>query len=64
MKTNKEIEKQYEKKQEFKVICKCGHRILFYNKTKVLCNWCGNAVYLNDKEEFKEKLKLEMRKYK
>lgn len=62
MKTNAEIEKQYEKKQEFKTICKCGHRILFYNKKKVLCNWCGTFVYKNKKVEFKDKLLKEMRK--
>lgn len=62
MKTNAEIEKQATKKREFGTTCKCGHVIYFYNKKKVLCNWCGTFVYKNKKVEFKDKLLKEMRK--
>ena len=62
MKTYAEIEKQATKKREFGTTCKCGHVIYFYNKKKVLCNWCGTFVYKNEKVEFKDKLLKEMRK--
>lgn len=64
MKTNKEIEKLASAKQDNKNICECGNVVIFTKMKKVICHWCGRAVYLNEKEEFKEKLKLEMRKNK
>lgn len=38
--------------------CKYGHSIAipkFINKK--ICTWCGNYVYKNKKEEFRDKLK-------
>lgn len=47
------------------VKCKsCGHSIVFLffeQKEKKICNWCGHVVYANDKIEFKEKLKKQLR---
>lgn len=38
--------------------CKCGHSITIPNFiNKKLCTWCGNYVYKNKKEEFRDKLK-------
>lgn len=40
------------------VSCKCGHRMFIGNKFgKCICNWCGNMVYLDKKDEFKNLLK-------
>lgn len=47
------------------VKCKnCGHSIVFLffeQKEKKICNWCGHVVYANNKIEFKEKLKKQLR---
>lgn len=39
--------------------CKCGHSITIVNSSrykKFICSHCGNYVYKNDYEEFKDKL--------
>ena len=59
--TNDKILEEYSK---HKVYCKkCGHPVLFLpfeNKEKKICSWCGHYIYLNEKIEFKEKLKKVM----
>lgn len=49
-----------------KVACKkCGHIIIFHTRyTKLICTHCGHMVYKNDKEEFKDKMKKQMKKEK
>lgn len=45
--------------------CSCGHSITFpdYSKTnKILCTYCGHYIYKNKKEEFKDRLFLNMKK--
>lgn len=45
------------------VKCKCGHSMLIPNYlSKRLCTWCHRWVYRNKKEEFKEKIKVQLRK--
>lgn len=45
--------------------CKCGHSIVFPNKTdKVICSYCGNYVFKDKKVEFNYRLQEEMRKSK
>lgn len=44
---------------KYKYYCKCGHPVGIYpieRKNKKICNWCGQYVYINRQEEFKEKL--------
>lgn len=46
---------------KYKIYCKCGHSLVFYpfeKRKKKLCSHCGYYVYLNKKEEFKERLGL------
>lgn len=38
------------------VKCKCGHSITFSKSKKVVCWWCGEYVYKNEQDEFKDKL--------
>lgn len=46
-------------KQEFKRVCKhCGWTNVVFNKyNRVLCKNCNNMVYLNEVDEFKNKMK-------
>lgn len=52
----RQLDKYYEERDKYKVICKCGHRV-FVNpqKKKVLCDWCHNYV-TNPRQDFKDKL--------
>lgn len=45
---------------KYKRYCKCGHSIIFpanSKNIKTVCTWCGNYIYKNDLEEFKENIK-------
>lgn len=43
--------------------CKhCGHTLIMGNSKKKICTHCGYYVYRNNKIEFQERLKQEMRK--
>jgi ribosomal protein S27AE len=54
----KDIEKYDEAKRAMSVKCRCGHSVEITNKYKrLICSWCGEMVYLNKKDEFKEKIK-------
>ena len=47
------------------VKCPCGHSVIIaYPKKSVICTWCGNKVYKDDKEEFKDRLMKSMRRLK
>lgn len=45
---------------KYKKYCKhCGHSVIFEQKTKgnrTICTHCGHWIYKNDKEEFKDRL--------
>ena len=43
--------------------CKCGHTFTFLSRHPRTCTFCGRLVYASQEDEFKEKLKREMRKY-
>lgn len=46
-----------------RVYCRnCGHSIWFKRNHQIACSWCGALVYPSKREEFKNKLKREMRK--
>lgn len=44
---------------------KCAHKVIIPKFVKKqICSWCGNYVYSDPKEEFKERFKTERRKIK
>ena len=43
--------------------CECGHTITFLTTHPRICTYCGKLIYPRKQDEFKEKLKREMRKY-
>lgn len=49
---------------EAKKRCKhCEHTLLLGNSEKKICQVCGNYVYRNNKIEFRDKLKQELKKH-
>ena len=43
--------------------CKhCGHTMTLLNTDRVLCTWCGNWIYYDEKTEFKYKMLEQMKK--
>lgn len=51
--------KMIEERNKFKMYCSCGHSMImfpFEKKNKKICRYCGNYVYINKQEEFKERL--------
>lgn len=45
--------------------CSCGHSVKIYpmeHITRKICTYCGKYVYINKKEEFKDRLKERLRK--
>lgn len=62
----KEDSKLEHEKRRMKIKCPyCGTRIHFYafeDKTKQLCDICGRYVFKNKQEEFKYRLKENMKK--
>lgn len=50
--------KEMEYMAQFVHKCDCGHSMyLSPAHPKRICRWCGNMVYLDKREEFKERLK-------
>lgn len=45
-----------------KVYCKCGRSTHFFRNHSVECNYCGRMVYPTKECEFKEKMKMKLRK--
>ena len=45
-----------------KIYCKCGHSINFLKNHSAICTYCGRKVYPSKDCEFKEKLKLKIKK--
>lgn len=59
------VEKLSIESQKNKYKCNCGHSVVIYpfeKKTKKICNWCHNYVYISKEEEFKDKLLSKLRK--
>ena len=42
--------------------CKCGHTVNFVSRIPRICNFCGHIVYPDDRYEFMEKMKKELKK--
>lgn len=56
--TYKEMDKYEDELQKFMYMCPCGHKTMIrYDEIKALCSWCGNYVYKNKKEEFKDRMR-------
>ena len=59
--TNKEYKRLTEEYEKVKYICKCGHRVVIPKFIdKVICNWCGNYVFKNKKDEDLYRIKEKM----
>jgi NADH pyrophosphatase NudC (nudix superfamily) len=58
-----DVQKYVENMSKYKHRCKCGHNV-YLSKThpKTICSWCKHMNYLDEKEEFKEKLKNALKK--
>ena len=51
--TIKEYERMTEEYDKVKYTCKCGRRVVIPKWVKKqLCDWCGNYVFKNKKDEF------------
>ena len=43
--------------------CKCGHRVMVaYPHKYIVCKWCGNKVYKDEREKFKDILGKRLKK--
>ena len=42
--------------------CQCSHTIYFYKNEPIVCGICGRTVYPTKECEFKEKMKMKLRK--
>ena len=63
MLTNKEIIIYDKEVSKIKRKCECGHVIAITNKYKrVICSICGNYVYLNRADEFRNKLQEQLKR--
>ena len=59
--TKEELKSSYY--SEFMYRCSCSHtQLIPYNVEKVMCSHCGNWIYKNKKDEFKDKMLKELRK--
>lgn len=45
-----------------KVTCKCGRVSCFLRNHSAECSWCGRTIYPSKECEFKEKMKIKLRK--
>lgn len=57
---NLDNEKVIDEKNKYRFYCKCGYSVTIYPFEKYqrkLCVWCGNYIYANKKEEFKDNLR-------
>ena len=60
-----DTEKRAEYMAQFKHKCKCGANVYLSKKyPKKICKWCGKTNYLDDKERFKDKLVITLKKHK
>ena len=42
--------------------CKCGHSVNFLSRNPMICRFCGNYVYPDDRFEFEARLNKELKK--
>ena len=42
--------------------CKCGHTVTFLSRHPRICTYCGRLVYASQEDEFKEKMKIMLRR--
>lgn len=59
---NNNSEKFLNALSQYKVKCKCGHVVIIIKRSWVMCSWCGRKIYRSKKDEFKDKLKKEIKK--
>ena len=60
--TIKEFSKMQDEYDKVKYRCACGHRVVIPNWVdKNVCDWCGNYVFKNKKDEFKYRLKEKLK---
>lgn len=56
--TYREMEKYNDELQKHLYMCKCGHKTMIrFDEIKALCSWCGNYVYKDKKDEFKDRMR-------
>ena len=49
---------------KFKVKCQhCGHVVILIKQNFIICDWCGHKIYRNKQEEFKDKVKQELKSH-
>lgn len=44
---------------KYRIYCQCGHSVIIYpfeRRNKKICSYCGNLVYKNELERFKDLL--------
>lgn len=62
-KETKEFKNRANEYDKVKYICNCGHRVIIPSWVdKQLCDWCGNYVFKDKKEEFKYRMEQEIKK--
>ena len=56
--------KYIDKISQFKSKCSyCGHTTVMLKQKFIICGWCGHKIYKNKQEEFKDKIKKELKKH-
>ena len=59
----KNIVKIHQERVDNTYKCKCGHSVVIKPKeTKILCHWCNRWVFKNKEDEFKFRVKEQMKK--
>lgn len=60
--SDEEYERLSREYAKVKYKCNCGHKVIIPAWVdKQLCNWCGNYVYKNKKDEFINKIKQKIK---
>ena len=55
---NEEWRRMSQEYDKVKYQCKCGHKVIIPNRIdKNVCDWCGNYVFKDKKDEFKYRVK-------
>ena len=61
--TVKEYERMTDEYDKVKYKCKCGHKVVIPKWVdKNICDWCGNYVFKDKKEEFKYRVKEKIKR--
>lgn len=55
--TNDEIVKLCNNITNYKITCKCGHRVFLGTCDKIICSWCGRYIFKDSKTEFEYRIK-------